>query len=141
MARNRTPSEIADKAVRNITAATEEMRVGVSRVTEAPGAKAAAKQDKMKRNLVEAIDNGEWARRVSGVTLQEWQKAMVEKGIPRISAGVEAARQKMEEFHAQLQSHQETINRKLETMPDLTLEDNIARMTYQVREMKKFKRR
>jgi hypothetical protein len=135
-----SPAEVADKHARRLKAATEDIRIGVERVTEAPGAKAAAKAEKMKQNLVASIDSGKWQKRVSSVTLDEWKSKMIGKGLGRISSGVDAAIEKTTEFHSQLQSHQAGIDSQLGKMPDLTLEDNIQRMVHQVRGMKKFKR-
>jgi hypothetical protein len=135
-----SPAEVAEKHARRLKAATEDIRIGVERVTEAPGAKAAAKAEKMKQNLVAAIDSGKWQKRVSSVTLDEWKSKMIGKGLGRIASGVDAALGKTTEFHSQLQNHQSGIDAQLAKMPDLTLEDNIQRMTHQVRSMTKFKR-
>jgi len=135
-----SPAEVADKHARRLKAATEDIRKGVERTTEAPGLKAAAKSEKMKQNLVAAIDSGKWQKRVASVTLDEWKSKMIDKGLGRISSGVDAAMPKTTEFHSQLQAHQSKIDTTLEKMPDLTIEDNIQRMTQQVREMSKFKR-
>jgi len=136
-----SPAEVADKHARRLKAATEDIRIGVERVTEAPGAKAAAKAEKMKQNLVAAIDSGKWQKRVSSVTLDEWKSKMIAKGLGRIASGVDAALPKTTEFHAQLQDHQSGIDAQIAKMPDLTLEDNIQRMVQQVRGMKKFVRK
>jgi hypothetical protein len=66
---------------------------------------------------------------------------MLNKGVGRIAAGVEGASGKMEDFFSQLFAHQDAILSKLKTMPDLTLEDSINRMTYMVREMAKFSKK
>ena len=135
-----TAEEFQEKHARRTSAALEDMRLGVERVTEAPGALAAAKEKKMRQNLLAALDSGKWRRRVASVTLDEWKKDMLEKGVGRVTTGLERAKDKTIEFAGKLIAHQNAILAKLETMPDLTLEDSIARMTMQVREMVKFKR-
>jgi len=60
-----TPAEFVEKHNRRTKAALEDLRRGVEAVTEAPGAKAAAKADKMRANLLEALDSGKWQRRVA----------------------------------------------------------------------------
>ena len=136
-----TPGEAQEKHARRLKGATEDIRRGVSRVSEAPGQAAAAKVDKFRQNLMASIDNGKWARRVASVSLSEWQTLMAEKGIPRIAAGVDASAAKTEEFFTQLFAHQEGLERKVASMPDLTLEDSINRMTTWVRGMSDFQRK
>ncbi len=138
---NKTPAEAREKWQRNLKAAVPDITAGVNRVTEAPGVKAAAKADKMLANLTEAVRNGTWAKRVSGVSLEEWKKLMLEKGIGRIAAGVDGAGDKTEKFFSQLFAYQDTIQGKLKGMPDLTLEDSINRMTTWVRDMAKFSKK
>ena len=135
-----TAEEFQEKHARRTTAALEDMRRGVERVTEAPGALAAAKEKKMRQNLLAAIDSGKWRRRVASVSLDDWKADMLEKGVGRVTGGLERSKDKVIEFAGKLIAHQNAILAKLDTMPDLTLEDSIARMTLQVREMVKFKR-
>jgi len=135
-----TAEEFQAKHARRTSAALDDMRLGVERVTEAPGVRAAAQEKKMRQNLLAAIDNGKWRRRVSSVTLESWKADMLEKGVTRVTGGLERAKDKTIDFAGKLIAHQNGILAKLDTMPDLTLEDSIARMTFQVREMVKFKR-
>ncbi len=135
----KSPQASGEKWVRNTKGATQDMRDGIDRVTEAPGAKAAAKQEKMRQGILDAIDSGKWAERVASVPLNEWKDAMLTKGVPRVSAGVEAAAGKVAQFHQQLSDHQDRIDTTLKGMPDLTLEDGINRMVAQVRGMSDFK--
>ena len=135
-----SPQEAAEKHAARLKGATADIRRGVERVSEAPGVAAARKKDKMRQNLVEALDSGKWERRVSSVSLSDWQRSMTEKGIGRIAAGIDEARPKMEQFFGELFSHQEGLQRKVAGMPDLTLEDNLNRMVTFVRGMSEFKR-
>lgn len=130
-----TPQQFAEKWARRLKQATEDIKAGVQSVTEAPSQKAVAKQDKMKANLVKAIEEGRWAAGLQRVTLADWKRDMTEKGIPAISRGVDQAAGKMAQFGAALIPHIEAGKAKVESMPDLTLEDNIARMEAMVRHM------
>lgn len=134
-----SPAERAEKWGRNLKRSGDDIRRGVERVSEAPGAKAAAKQDKMLSRLIARVEDGTWAERVSSVSLSEWKDKMINKGISRISAGVDGANGKVVEFHQQLEEHQDRITTELDRMPDVTLEDSIQRMTHQVRRMSEFK--
>lgn len=133
-----TPTEFAEKHARRTIAAIPDYEAGVNRVTVAPGTQAAAKQKKMKANLVKAIDSGKWARRVAAVSLEDWKAAASVKGSGRIASGIEGANGKVLAFAEQVLPVLTRIKAEIDTMPDLTLEDGIARMTKQVREMAKF---
>ena len=137
----KTPAEAAEKWARNLKGSIPDIEAGVDRVTEAPGKKAAAKADKMLAGITEAVRDGTWARRVGGVTLEEWKEKMKTKGVGRIAAGVDGATAKTEDFFSQLFTYQDSIASKLAGMPDLTLEDSINRMTTWVRDMAKFSKK
>lgn len=136
-----TPTEYQEKHARRLKGATEDMRLGVEKVTESPTAKAAAKKDKMKANLNRAIDSGKWERGLKRVTLEEWKTQMIEKGVGRVAAGIDGAKDKVIAFAAELLPFQDGIKAKIAKMADITLEDNINRMTTQIREMAKFQRK
>jgi len=136
-----TPAEAREKHARRLKGATEDIRRGVQRVTEAPGKAAAKKVDKMRQNILASLDDGTWEARVSGVSLEDWQTQMVDKGIPRIAAGIDGAAAKMEGFFEELFVHQASLQNKIGSMSDLTLEDSINRMVEWSRGMSKFKRK
>ena len=133
-----SPDEFVEKHARRLKGALDDMRRGVERVTEAPGTKAAAKAEKMRAKLLEALDSGKWQRRVSSVPLEDWKKAMIEKGVARVSGGIDAAAPKVRKFAEQLLSYESSVKGEIERMPDLTLEDSIARATKWIRAMSKF---
>lgn len=132
-----TPDEYAAKWKARLDGAVDEIRAGVEKVSEAPGVKAAANAAKMRARIIEAIDNGRWGAEVSKVTLPEWKKAMLEKGVPRIRAGTEAAIPDMKAFGTELFTHIEAGQKLIEGKPSLTLEDNIDRMVTFIRHMSK----
>lgn len=135
----KNPSDVASKWSRNLSASTEDIRKGVNNVRVAPGEQAASKQAKMRQNLLSAIDSGKWADNTRAVTLQQWQGAMINKGLNRISQGATAAEPKMLAFMQKLLPYQEQLSATVDAMPDLTLEDSIARMTAFIRGMSNFK--
>lgn len=134
-----TPQQAREKHARNLKASVPDITIGVGNVTEAPGAKAAAQADKMLTNLTEAVRSGKWARRVGAVSLEAWKADMLNKGVGRIASGIDGAGDKVEAFFEQLFPYQDTLQRKLDVMPDLTLEDSINRMVTWVRGMSEFK--
>jgi len=136
-----TPEEATDKHAKRLKGSMEEMESGINKVTTAPGQAAAKKAKKMLANLTAKINDGTWARRVAGVTLEEWKSKMIEKGLPRVSGGIDAARDKQINFFAQLLPAIDAAQAKVKGMADLTLEDSINRMTTMCREMAKFKKK
>lgn len=136
-----TPQEAREKYTRRMKGATEDIKRGVERVREAPGAKAAAKQEKMRQGILDAIDSGKWKQRVSAVTVDEWRNHMLNKGLNRISAGVDAAADKLDTFYGQLFEHQDRVGATVDKMDDLTFEARLERMVAYSRGMREFKRR
>jgi len=135
-----TAEEVATKQITRLSAATEDVRRGVMRVTTAPGVKAAAKKDKMKAKLVAKIDDGTWGKNVAAVSLTEWQDKMANKGVNRIPEGIAAAKDKQVAFYGKLLPAIDAAKSKIANMPDNTLEDGISRMTTFIREMGKFRK-
>ena len=136
-----TPQEFAEKHNRRTKAASEDMINGINKVTISPTAQAAAKQGKMLANLQASVQNGTWANRLKAVTLESWKDKMINKGMPRVSGGLDASVQKVQDFAAQLLPAINAAVAKINTMPDLTIDDSINRMTTFVREMSKFSKK
>jgi len=135
------PKAVAEKWVRRSQAATQDMVNGVNAVTTNPAQQAIAKEQKLLQNVTQAIQSGKWRRGMQTVTLESWKASMVQKGAPRVSAGVQAAQSKQEGFYSELLPYQEQLQSKLSGMPDLTLEDSINRAVTWMRGMNSFKRR
>jgi len=133
-----TADEFVEKHARRTKGALEDLRRGIENVTEAPGAKAAAKADKMRARLVESIDSGKWQKRVGAVSLDDWKKAMLEKGVSRVPAGIDSSKDKVKKFATQLLAYEATLKDSVDKMPDLTLEDSVSRATAWIRGMSKF---
>ena len=132
-----TAQQYVDKQARRLIGATEEIRQGVQNVTEAPGVKAARKADKMLAGITEAINSGKWQEAVANVSLPEWQRAMLDKGIGRIPAGVEAAKAKNLQMAERLLAAVDSVASRVNAMPDTNLEDRIAKSVAFMREMAK----
>ena len=136
---NLTPQEIVEKQKANVKSSLGRMKTGVERVATAPGQKAAAKAQKMLSRLTAVVQDGTWARRVGGISLPDWQRSMIDKGIQRVSAGIDTATPKLIDFHTKLKAYQETLRSQLSSMPDETLEDALARSRFWTEKMAQFK--
>lgn len=135
-----TPQEVAEKWRIRTQGASADYSKGIGRVTVAPGQKAAEKAEKMLAGIMESINSGEWARRVAGVSLEEWKRAAQDKGAGRIAEGVRNAEPKMRAFVAEIQPFMDSVISEVDNMPDTTLEDRINRATVYMRRMSEFQR-
>jgi len=135
-----TAQEFQEKHARRLKASVEDVRKGIDRVTENPCDKAAAKADKMLANLTASVSSGKWAAGLKRVSLEEWKRKTRDIGVNRISAGIDGAADKVVAFAEQLLPHIDREQAKIKAMPDVTLDDNINRMTTFIRGMANFKR-
>ena len=134
-----TPEQYAEKQARNLKNSLPDIRRGIENVSSAPGQKAAAAQQRMKDNLNKSIDDGRWAKKVSGVSLEEWKSAALNKGVDRIASGIDNAQPRQIAMGGRLLAAVDQSASKVRAMPKGTLQDSIARMTAFVTDMSKFK--
>lgn len=133
-------SEFAEKWNRRLSGAQQDIRRGVENVDESPTDAAADAQDKMRQNLLDAIDNGKWARGLARVSLSDWQDRVLDVGVGRIASGADAAQDDVQAFASELIDHQNAGLSEIEGMADITLQDNINRATAWLRHMAGFER-
>lgn len=138
MAKN--AAAVADKWARRLAQSTPDIEAGVQAVTVAPSERAIAAKSKMVQNFNQAMTDGKWERGLERVSLDDWKRSMLTKGISRIGQGAEEGKGKMEAYMREALPFMEELQRKIDAMPDLTLEDSIARMTTWIRGMSEFKR-
>ena len=135
-----TPQQAGDKWKRRLQQSTTDITSGVNAVTENPAQKAIQKKDKMRQNWLASVDNGKWEAGLSRVTLSDWKNAMINKGIPRISAGAEAGMGNYIAYQQEVQPYMEQLQAEIDSMPDLTIEDSVNRMVTWMRGMANFQR-
>lgn len=130
-----TAAEFAEKWNRRLKAAAPDIQRGIERVQEAPGVAAARNQAAMINNLQARVNDGTWARRVAGVSLQDWQQAAKTKGVQRIAAGVDAAQGKVSAMAGALLQAVDAAVAETNRTPRGDLEANINRATTFMRSM------
>jgi len=135
-----TAQQFQEKHARRLKASTEDMRAGIDRVTDNPCEKAAARQDKMLTNLTNAVTSGKWANGLRRVTLEDWKRKARDVGVNRVAAGIDAAAAKVVAFAEVLLPHVDRGRDKIAGMPDVTIDDNINRMTTFIRHMAEMRR-
>jgi len=135
-----TAQQFQEKHARRLTAAVQDVKDGIDRVTINPCEQAAAKQAKMLANLTASVNDGRWAAGLKRVSLEDWKKKARDVGAGRIPAGIAAAKDKVIAFAEQLLPHIDAGQAKIANLPDITLEDNINRMVEFTRHMASMKR-
>lgn len=128
---------ISEKWARRTKAAVSDVQAGVMRVTESPAAKAVSKAAKMKQNLMKSIDDGTWAKRLGAVSVEEWKTKTAQKVGERLSGGVDGAQAKRQKFDTYLVNQLNGILPKIDSMPDMTIEDSVNRVRTLMEHMSK----
>lgn len=134
-----SPQEYAEKWKRRYSGAGEDFRRGVQKVTQAPGQAAAAAQDRMLSGVTDAVTSGRWGRKVAAVSTADWQKATLDKGVPRMASGAAAAETKMQRIATTLLPAVDAAAAKARSMPKGTIEDSIARAGSFMRDMRNYR--
>jgi predicted transcriptional regulator len=123
-----------------LAAAGTKIREGVEKVTVSPGVKAAENIVKMRTNLIAAFDDGRVERGLKNVDLDYWKRTMLDKGIPAISAGAEAAKEKNRPVIEKLLAFETGLQTKVNAMKVITIDDSIAKAGAWMRGMHEFKK-
>lgn len=132
------PQAATQKWVTNLSAASAQMQAGAMAVQTAPGQAAAAAADKWLARVT--ASKAKFAQRVGSVSLQSWQNSYVNVGIPRVAQGAQAKQSKVTDFMTQFLPYLESGLQTIDKMPNVTLEDGIARATAMIRYNAKFTR-
>lgn len=135
-----TAEEFQEKHARRLKAAIPDVVKGVNAVTKSPMAAAAAKEDKMLANVTASVQSGKWKKNLLKVSLDQWKEKMIQKGSIRIAAGIDGAKEKTISFAKDLLPHVDAGRAKVKTMPDLTIQDSIARAGAFILHMSEMKR-
>ena len=122
-------NEYLSKWGTNLNASSTYIKNGVNRVTVAPGQAAAAAADRMIAGVTNAVASGKWQRNVSAVSLQQWQSAMINKGLTRIAAGVTQAQATKVDKITRLLANVDAAAATANALPKGGLQQGIARAT------------
>ena len=127
---------VAARWAQNLGSAGQKITDGVNSVSQAPGAAAAAQVAVWAQNTQAA--QAKFARNVAGVSLNSWQQSVINKGIPRLQSGAQAAEPKFQQFMTKLLPYVQSGRSSLPKRGNLSA--NIARMTAWVTYMSKFQK-
>lgn len=136
-----TPEQAADKLIRRAQGAVTDYVAGVKAVTDSPTALAARNLDKAQMNFTEAVQSGRMAKRLNAVSKEDWIKATSEKGQARYAPGLTASKDKVVGFFTEFLPYADRVSSEVAAMPDLTIEDSVARASHAIRRLHEFERR
>lgn len=122
------PDFIAKKMVENAKRATESYREGVMNPIRGPATAALAAADKRAEAVRRSLDNKTWEKAMSTISDDYVKRKAADVGSGRYAPGVEAAKDKVENFWQKWAPHLEGIRSKIQSMPDISDTDREARM-------------
>lgn len=87
----------------------------------------------MLAKVTAAIQSGKYANRVQSVSLSDWKSAYINKGIPRVASGAQAAQPKMQAFLQDFLPVAAAVSAQVDAMPKATIEDSVNRAATAIR--------
>ncbi|GAH65066.1 unnamed protein product, partial [marine sediment metagenome] len=109
---------IAKKQVENAKRSTEAYRQGVLNPIRGAATAALAAADKRAEAVRRSLDNKTWEKAMSTISDDYVKRKSAEVGSARYAGGVEAAKDKTENFWNKWAPHLEEVRSKIEAMPD-----------------------
>ena len=140
MAKRLDPQSVLKKWQDNTSNATESMKAGVNAVTVNPAQQAVASSDLWQKNVSSQEAKDKFQAGLSGVSLNDWKQAMLNKGATNMANGVRAAGAKMQKFLTAFLPIAQASADQIAAMPKGTEADSINRMVQNMRNMKSFRK-
>ena len=140
MARTFDPQAAARRWAQRLGSARDKIKAGVEAVTESPMDKAADAADDYLAGKRRAVESGKYQAGLRRVSLAEWKRKFLSKGLDRIATGAADAEGEFAAFLTEMKPHLDSIQAGLATMPKGKGENNFNRMVFNYREMEKFHR-
>jgi hypothetical protein len=137
--KNVSPTQAASNWANGMANSSQKLTAGINAVTVSPTSLAAGRIDAMVAGIQRAAASGKIAAGLNAVSLQEWQQAMLTKGVPRVAAGAQAAKNKVQAFFTQFLPYLQQGVQALQATPRGDLETNIARAAAMMRHNAQFR--
>ena len=124
---------VATRWANNLAASTQKITASVNALTTSPTSQAANAAQTWLARLNDPATVAKFQKNLNRVTLQQWQTAMTQKGIPRIGQGAQQAVQtKMLPFYTAWLPYEAQGQQQVKAMPKGTLQDRIARAVFMI---------
>lgn len=119
---------VATKWVQRTQAAAQDYTAGIQNTDKDPTALAIAAGQRYIQRVTDAFNSGKWANGLRRAGKAGWQAATLAKA-SNFSTGVAAAEQKVASAFGPLLAYETTLQARINSMPNVTLQDRIARAT------------
>lgn len=140
MSKNLSPAAVAQKWANRMASAGESMKNGVQSVTVAPTEQAAAAKDRWMAGLQRAASENKFEAGLRRVSLEDWKRSMIDKGVSNMQNGARTAVPKVTAFLGEFLPFADNVSKEIQAMPKGTIEDSINRSTAAIRKLAAFKR-
>lgn len=132
---------ILQKWQKNAQAATDAIKQGVQSVQVAPTQLAAQQVQKYLQNVQDAVNSGRYVNALNKVTLQDWQQAMLNKGVRNYANGVQSISPSAQKAMADQQTYADQVKNEIASMPKTTDQDMEDRALAAIRKMRAYGKR
>lgn len=132
------PATVAKKWAQNLGNSVQQIQASVNAVTTSPTQQAAAAVNVWQARMQDPQTAAKYVKGLQRVTLQQWQSAMNQKGVPRIASGAQQAVGKMTTFLQAFLPYEAQGVAQVKNMPDVTLQDRINRATFMIQYLSQF---
>lgn len=99
--KNINPATAAQNWQTGMANSSAKMTAGINAVTQNPAEAAIAAIPRMVQGIQQAAANGKIEQGLRRVTLQSWQRSMIDKGVSRVATGAQNAKPKVQNFFTQ----------------------------------------
>jgi hypothetical protein len=127
-------TSVASKWSQRTQAAAQDYTAGVQSTDKDPTALAIAAGQRYIQRVTDAFNSGKWANGLRRSGKAGWQAATLAKA-SNFSTGVAAAEQKVQTAFTPLLAYEAQVQSRIQSMPNVTLADRIARATEWIRQM------
>src|SRR5579884_2416018 len=124
----KTAQQVTQKWLQNLSSSTQAIQDGVNAVTVAPTQKAAEQSALYLQNVMAAVQSGKYQQKLQAVTLDQWRQAFLQKGLPRVATGAQAAQNKMQSFMTKWLPVMQAASDQVKAMPKGTTDAALARI-------------
>lgn len=124
-----TPTDGASNWQSGFGSAGAKYQRGVEAVTEAPNAKAAANIGRWIASVTSKATQDKYVAKNQAVSLSDWKTATTQFGVANLSRGAAKGQKKYADFASKFYPYLESGLAKINAMPNVTLQDRIARAT------------
>ena len=132
---------IAQKWADRLGRAADSVKNGVNSTTVSPTELAAQAKDRWIAGVQRAAEEGRFEEGLRSVSLSDWQKAMINKGIPNMQTGAREGVTKVEKFMRDFLPFAANVSETIKSMPKGTLQDSIARAETAIRMLAQYRKR